>query len=181
MPHDCHAFFPSLWLCGALFCCCCCCCYFLFLFFFLTDRKEWKIEKLFCESNKLDVHPQQAPLSHRVSSWPFPPGMKVLDARRQLVVLLRGRKCRFWSQFNLNIFPAKAPPRVVRKELSTCSYFEKGCGKTVHATIPKGVVGGFEFAALHSGAPRARYERPSVAPYLRKCGNLPNREILVIT
>ena len=42
--------------------------------------------------------------------------MKVLYA---LVVLLRGRKCRFWSQFNFNIFPAKASLRVVRKELST--------------------------------------------------------------
>ena len=36
-----------------------------------------------------------------------------------LVVLLRDRKCRFWSQFSFNIFAAKASLRVVRKELST--------------------------------------------------------------
>ena len=28
------------------------------------------------------------------------------------------------------------------------SYFEKGCRKKVHATIPKGIVGGFQFTVL---------------------------------
>ena len=96
--------------------------------------------------------------------------MKVLDARR----LVRGRKCRFWSQFNFNIFPAKVSLRVVRKELST-AISRKGSRKTVHSKIPKVIVGGFEFTDLWAGL----HERASVAPYLRKCGNLPSQEIFV--
>ena len=34
--------------------------------------------------------------------------------------------------------------------------------------------------AMRPGAPRAREAQASVDPYLRKCGNLPIREILVI-
>ena len=30
------------------------------------------------------------------------------------------------------------------------SYFEKGCRKKVNATIPKGIVGGFEFTVLQT-------------------------------
>ena len=68
---------------------------FCFVLFLLLCRKEWKIQKLF------DVHPKQAPLS--VESVIRGDESTGCSSSR-----LRGRKCRFWSQFNFNIFPAEA-------------------------------------------------------------------------
>jgi len=44
-------------------------------------------------------------------------------------------------------------------------------------TLPQGVV----CCEFIGGAPRTREAHASVAPYLRKCGNLPISEILAIT
>ena len=38
----------------------------------------------------------------------------------------------------------------VRFDILVYSYFEKGCRKKGHATIPKGIVGSFEFTVLQS-------------------------------
>ena len=39
------------------------------------------------------------------------------------------------------------------------SYFEKGCRKKVRATIPKGIVGGFEFTVVQRNL-KEWHERP---------------------
>ena len=53
------------------------------------------------------------------------------------------------------------------------SHFEKGCGKKVHATIPKGIVGGFEFTLLQRNL-KEWHERPwtYVCECLRKATKL---------
>ena len=55
--------------------------------------------------------------------------------------------------------------------LITCSEFEALQVGPVNVCLRKN----------NSRAPREREGRESVAPYLRKCGNLPIQEILVIT
>ena len=42
--------------------------------------------------------------------------------------------------------------------LGIYSYFEKGCRKKVHATIPKGIVGDFEITVLHRNFERMARE-----------------------
>ena len=44
------------------------------------------------------------------------------------------------------------------------NYFEKGCRKKVHATIPKGIVGGFEFTVLRRNL-KEWHERPRTYVY----------------